>query len=211
MEPFIRPDQYNFIENQVQNIASGYATVKDEGVLNAVKSLATERVLDVITNLTSEQQHLLQQVEKVDDKEKAEGFLAQLKPYVIPFQITEQAIHKLFPKVKKLKVPPLETIDWQSISYLSWVDPGSNKRFMVLRKDNKLKGIQGSFKPAIQEGICTICNSHEEVGLFLAKEKGKVQGTYTKRGNYICVDSQTCNNNMKSLDKLHEFVERIKG
>ncbi|MUK88940.1 elongation factor G-binding protein [Ornithinibacillus sp. L9] len=210
MKPFIEVYQYNFIKMQVQNLINGYATANDEDVKHAVKSMAVERVLHLFPSMNEEQKLLLQPIETINgDKEKGEAYLTQLISYVVPFNITEQSIKKLFPKVKKLKAPALDKIDLRELSYLSWIDLNTNKKFIVTRKDNKLVGLQGSFQLANQKGICAICNHHEEVGLFLAKEKGNVQGTFTKRGNYICVDSEKCNQNITSLDKLHGLVERL--
>lgn len=46
--------------------------------------------------------------------------------------------------------------------------------------------------------------------MFLVEIKGDIQGTFVKKGNYICKDGEACNRNMKSLDKLQDFIERLK-
>ncbi|SES90595.1 FBP C-terminal treble-clef zinc-finger [Salinibacillus kushneri] len=211
MNAFIRVYQFNYIKGQVQNLVNGHSTAKDESVLNTIKSMAIERVSALFPNMNEEQKQLFQPITSIDDKEKAERFIDQLKPYVIPFNVTEQGIKKLFPKVKKLKIPALEDIDLREISYFSWVDYSANKKYIVIRRDKKLIGLQGSFTTSNQKGICSICNSYEDVGMFLVKKKGNVQGNFIKRGNYICQDSKTCNHNLMSLDKLYEFVERLNG
>ncbi|WP_042349857.1 FusB/FusC family EF-G-binding protein [Bacillus massiliigorillae] len=207
MEPFIRNDQYNFIKKQTQTLVNGHSSVNDIAVLQALKSLAIERVLNLFTDISNEQKQLLEPIVEIKDKDHAEEFLLQLKPYVIPFEeVTQQTIKKLMPKVKKLKVPSLENTDWKDISYLSWDDKGSQKRYIIARYNHKLMGLQGTFKPINKKGICTICNKLEEVGMFMTEKKGTVQGTFTKRGNYICQDSQACNANITSLDKLNDFI-----
>ncbi|CDO04728.1 Fibronectin-binding protein (FBP) [Oceanobacillus picturae] len=211
MEPFIRVDQFNFIARQAQDLVNGHSTSNEKAVLGALESMARERVLALIPAITEEQAQLLQPITLVDDKDKAERFLSQLKPYVIPFQVTEQGIKKLFPKVKKLKIPALQELDLQQLCYLSWIDYSTNKKFIVLKHNGKLTGLHGSFEMIKQKGICSICHKHEEVGLFLAHKKGKVQGTFTKKGNYICRDNETCNQNITSLDYLHDFVHRLKA
>lgn len=40
--------------------------------------------------------------------------------------------------------------------------------------------------------------------------KGPQQGTFVKRGNYICQDPQACNKNITTLDQLHDFIARNK-
>lgn len=44
MEAFIRSDQYNFIKSQAYILANGHATANDRGVIQALKSLAIEKI-----------------------------------------------------------------------------------------------------------------------------------------------------------------------
>jgi Holliday junction resolvasome RuvABC DNA-binding subunit len=211
MEPFIRSDQYNFIKMQTKILVSGHSTVNDVGVLHALKSLSIEKVLNLFSNINDDQKQLLDPIVHIKDKEDAGEFLIQLKPYVLPFKtVTEQTIKKLFPKAKKLKVPSLENMDRKELSYLGWKDKGSNKKYIVAERDNKLIGLQGTIKSANQKGICTLCNRHEEVEMFISESRGTTQGTFIKRGNYICQDSQICNQNITELDKLHDFIALLK-
>lgn len=211
MELFIRSDQYNFIKTQTQILINGHSTVNDMAVLEALKSMANEKATSLFENITEEQEQLVNPILEVEDKAQAEEFLAQLKPYVIPFKkVTEQTLKKLFPKAKKLKVPSLENIDLKEISYLGWYDKGSGKKYIVVEHQNKLKGLHGTFENSHQKGICAICNAYEEVGMFLVESKGSEQGTFIKRGNYICQDSQKCNQNLTTLDKLNDFIAQLK-
>lgn len=66
-------------------------------------------------------------------------------------------------------------------------------------------------QPIHLKGVCALCHKHSEVGMFHVKEKGKVEGTFTNRGNYICQDSQSCNNHLTSIEKVYEFVDRLRG
>ncbi|WP_010098892.1 FusB/FusC family EF-G-binding protein [Ornithinibacillus scapharcae] len=210
MEAFIRVDQYNFIKRQVQNIVNAQSTSNDHRVRSTIKSMAFERVCALFPDMTAEQEHILKQIPEIDDKEKADQFLIPLKQYVIPFAYTEQRIAKLFPKVKKLKVPKEKDLDLQEICYLSWTDYSTNQKFIVINANGKPIGLHGSFDSSRQKGICVICNGFEEVGLFLTKKKGEVQGTYSKKGNYICRDSEVCNHNIVSLDPLQRFTDLLK-
>ncbi|MED4354281.1 FusB/FusC family EF-G-binding protein [Schinkia azotoformans] len=211
MKPFIRTDQYNFIRVQARKLVNGHSTAKDPDVIKAIEDMVLENILAMFINMNDEQKQLIQPVVEIHDKEMAEKFLAQLKQYVIPFNVSEQAVRKLFPKVKKLSVPPLDKMDLRDIVYLSWFGNSTSKKYIVSSHDNKLSGIYGSFTQANQKGICSLCNGLGEVGMFLAEIKGKEQGTFTKRGNYICSDSQKCNENLTSFDKLTDFIERLKG
>lgn len=210
MEPFIRSDQYNFIRTQTQVLMNGHLSVNDRNVLHALKLITIEKVLQLFDDISDEQKQLLNPILNVEDRAGAEEFLSQVEPYVIPFKnVTEQTIKKLFRKAKKLKVPSLEEIELKELSYLGWNDIGSNKKYIVAEYDHKLIGLQGTFRNSSQKGICALCNGFEEVGLFVSESKGSEKGTFTKRGNYICQDSQTCNHNLTSLDKLHDFIERL--
>ncbi|MFE8697223.1 FusB/FusC family EF-G-binding protein [Cytobacillus sp. FJAT-53684] len=212
MEPFIRSDQFNYIKNQIQILINGYTTVNDKGVLNALKTLTDEKIIHLFNDLTEEQRQVFNPIIDIREKEQAEAFLSQLKQYVIPFKnITEQSIKKLFPKAKKLKVPSVDQLDRHEISYFGWNDTGSNKKYIVAEKNEKLVGLHGSFKNASKKGICAICHGLEEIGMFITETKGSEQGTFIRRGNYICQDSQKCNQNIKTLDKLEDFIEGMKG
>ncbi|HZG72547.1 MAG TPA: FusB/FusC family EF-G-binding protein [Chondromyces sp.] len=211
MEAFIRSEQYNFIKAQTQILINGHSTINEESVLAALKSMAEEKVLQLFPNSSEEQQQLLHPIVYIEEKAQAEKFLLKLKPYVIPFkEVTEQTIKKLFPKVKKLKVPSLEEMDRREISYVGWNDRGSNKKYIIALYENKLIGLQGTFQTNHQKGICAICNGYEEVGMFLSEGKGAEKGTFIKRGNYICQDSQICNQNLTTLDKLNNFIELLR-
>ncbi|MED0968559.1 FusB/FusC family EF-G-binding protein [Bacillus paramycoides] len=211
MEAFIRSDQYNFIKSQAYILANGHATANDRGVIQALKSLSIEKVIHVFENLTPEQKELIDTVVTVENREDAESFLLQINPYVIPFQeVTLQTLKKLFPKAKKLKLPEMEEINMKETSYLSWIDKGTSRKFIIAKNNNKFVGLQGTFQSINKKSICSLCHGHEEVGMFLVEIKGKIPGTFVKKGNYICKDSVACNHNMKSLDKLQDFIERLK-
>lgn len=210
MNPFIRSDQYNFIKKQAQILINGHMTVNDQAVLNALKSLTIEKVLELFEQLNEEQTQLLHRIVEVKEKEQAEAFLAQIKPFVVPFkQVSEQTIKKLFPKVKKLKIPSIQDIDFKEVSYLGWTDKGANKKFLVVEHNDKLVGISGGFTSSYKKGHCALCHHFEEIGMFTAFVKGATQEAFIKRGNYICQDSQKCNHNLVSLTKLEEFIALI--
>jgi len=211
MEPFIRVDQYQYIKGQLKTIVNGYATANDENVIHILKNLVFERIMEQFTQMSEDRKQIFASVLQVKDKESMQKFISQVKPFVIPFKVSEQGIKKLFPKVKKLKIPPLEDLDFREISYLSWLDCHSNKKYIVFYRNGNLSGIEGTFQLANKKGICTICNKHELVGMFLVKEKGSILGTYKNRGNYICQDSQTCNGNLMNVDRLYNFVDTVTG
>jgi len=208
IEPFIRSDQYNFIKFQVKHLVQSFSTLKDQDVLKAIAYSS----LDKIINLFLEYDHYRESFEKILEIKsdiQASHFLDELRPYVIPFRtVSDKTIEKLFPKAKKLKLPPME-LELKDISYLGWYDMRSERKYLVFDYNGKLVGINGTFRNTTK-GICSLCNGHEEVGLFMANVKSGKE-TYTNRGNYICNDSQKCNKNIKTLDKLYQFIEIVKS
>lgn len=210
MEPFIRSDQFHFIKRQAQILINGHSSVNDRNVLQALKGLSSDKTYGRFEDLTDEQRALLEPIASVHDKTSAELFLENIEAFVIPFKtVTQDHVKRLFPKVKKLKVPSLHETDLRELTYLSWEDKGTNRKYIVTERNGKLSGVYGTFTPIYQKGICAICNGLEEVGMFLSETKGAVQGTFTKRGNYICQDSDICNQNLMDYTELHDFIDHI--
>ncbi|NRS19089.1 FusB/FusC family EF-G-binding protein [Brevibacillus sp. HB1.4B] len=207
MEPFIHTHQYHFIKSRVQAIMNAFATSTDVNVIRARKEIAHEEIFQLFPNMTEEQKEVLHPIDSIKEKAEGKQFLHQLSPYVIPFPApTESSIKKLFPKVKKLKVSNLAEIDFSEISYVSWLDTATDKKYIVAYHEGKLIGIHGQFTNVNKKGVCALCNRFEEIGMFVLEAKGSGDGTYLKKGNYICQDSATCNQNIISLDKLNDFI-----
>lgn len=209
-EQFMRNDQYNFIKRQIQYLVNGHATVNDQHVIGALESLSIEKVHDLFTDLTEGQKEILNRVAEVDDKEEAEQLLSELESYIIPFtKPSEQKLKKLFPKVKKLKLPA-EGLDYNRMSFLSFDDIGTKKRYMIAPTQKGMIGLSGTYEETNVKQICAICNRLTNVCMFMTKTKGESIGTYTKKGNYICQDADNCNHSIVDLDKLYRFIENIK-
>ncbi|WP_299741210.1 FusB/FusC family EF-G-binding protein [uncultured Rossellomorea sp.] len=210
MEPFIRNDQYNFIAYQTQVLINGYSTVNDLGVLQALKGLVKDKVTNLFDGLSQAQQDILDPIGDISDTDHAEDLLIGLKPYVIPFpSVSDASLKKLFPKVKKLKTPDWANIDFRDLSYLGWNDYGQERKYIVAEYEGKLKGFKGTFKSSSKKGICTICNSFGSIGFYMSESKTSSQGTFVKKGNYICQDSDECNEKLKDKEKLDDFIQRI--
>ncbi|MGM7724530.1 FusB/FusC family EF-G-binding protein [Metabacillus sp. Hm71] len=210
MEPFIKSYQFHFIKKQTQILLNGHSSTKDPGVLSALKLIAIEKVYELFPDLNKEQEQLLYFIQTIKEKQQAETFLHGLKPYVIPFkEISDKSLKNLFPKVKKLKLPNLEKIDFTEISYLGWTDQASERKYLVFVKENKLIGIKGTFKNSHKKGICSLCNSHGQIGMFITESKPSVKGTYINKGQYICQDSMECNQKLINNEKLTDFIEHM--
>lgn len=190
---------------------NGHMRVNDTGVLNAVEGLAEERAKERLTELPDEVRKLFAKIGEVVDNDSFDRFREQLLPFVIPFpEPKEQQLKKMFPKVKKLNPPNLSSIEWRDLTYLGWNDSGSNRKYLVWEESGKLQGIFGQFKPLGKKGVCAICNGLDEVGLFLSETRHSGGETYTKRGNYICVDSEACNRRLDDPERLGQFIGTIR-
>ncbi|PTH31020.1 hypothetical protein BU586_07755 [Staphylococcus agnetis] len=81
----------------------------------------------------------------------------------------------------------------------------------VKQRVNQLKGMYGDLSPTKVKGFCKICNAESYVSLFLNQSKhNKKEGTYTKKGDYICYDSVACNGQLEDITRLYHFIEQTK-
>ncbi|MGD7024418.1 FusB/FusC family EF-G-binding protein [Rossellomorea vietnamensis] len=212
MKPFIRNDQFNFIKAQTKVLINGHVNANDPGVMKALKAVTLEKVLSLLPAPSEEEHDLLSSIASIKDKQDAENYLAKLKPFVIPFrEVSDKTLQKLFPKVKKLKLPNLENVDLREVTYLGWNDIGQERKYLVTEDNGKLIGMRGTFKNHSQKGVCTICNSIGEIGMFITESKAAANGTYRNRGNYICQDSQACNRSLQSEEKLKAFIQHLQN
>lgn len=204
--PFLTVANVRLIEQQVSKILGAKSSSKDPEVLNAVKGLAVAEIEEKLPHATEE---ILHAVRMISDRTDAELFIESLKRYTIPFKaISEKGLQKLFRKDKKLKLPKLELIDWYSLSYLSWLDSGTHRQYIVIEKDGAFMALRGISQPQYAtKGICAICHQHGAVHLFTATVKGSAD-MYTSYSNYICDDVATCNMHVTDHAALEAFVAR---
>ena len=211
MERFIRSDQYHYIKNQAHTLLNGHRTTNDAAVTQALISITYEKVLELFSELTLEQEQLITQVREVKDETEAILYFSRLKQYVIPFpKLSDEEIKHLFPKRKKLKIPALDEIDGTDVSYIGWNDPGANRKYIITHVNGELTGLSGYYKPLQQKSICAIWREHEKVGLFTTTLKGGDDVESISRGHYICHHSHKCNENIQSREHLDAFIHRMK-
>nr|WP_106781708.1 FusB/FusC family EF-G-binding protein [Lysinibacillus timonensis] len=208
---FMSVEQYQFVKKQAKKIINAYTTSKDQNVIEAVQALVQEEINNKLTFNDIEEQLLLQPIFNIQTKEQLDQFSDTIKQYVEPFIVpTDNQIKKLFPKDKKVKLPNMDIIDLKEVSYLSWVDSGTNRKYIVYYEEGILKGVRGVFTHSEKMGICSVCNQHSKVGLLLVSKNGAQLGTYTKRGNYICENSESCNEALTDFNHFIEFVDNLK-
>ncbi|SOC41865.1 FusB/FusC family EF-G-binding protein [Ureibacillus acetophenoni] len=208
---FMTVEQYQLVKNQAKKILNTVTTSKDQNVIQAVQALVQEEIDAKLTFQDIEEQLILQPIFTIQSKEQLELFLESIKQYVEPFKVpTDNQIKKLFPKDKKVKLPKLDGMDFREVTYLSWFDAGTNRKYIVFYEDGVLKGVRGVFDHTEKKGICTVCNRHSKVGLLLVSKNGTQLGTYTKKGNYICENSEICNEELTDINRLKEFVDNLR-
>ncbi|MEK3723233.1 FusB/FusC family EF-G-binding protein [Paenibacillus sp. FSL H8-0034] len=216
IKPFIRNHQYNMIKKQTDLLQRACNTVSDPKVVEAVRYSAATKIIEAFPDAVELQKQILEQISTLKTTEQFQHYLHSMEPYLEPFeQVTETQMKKLFPKNKKLKVPDLAVIDNRYVTYLGWTDIATNKLFMVYHLNGKLVGVEGKYTPMNKKSNCFLCNRHEEVALFSAISKWKPANAspdyYRAIGNYLCVNSDTCNNNITDVTTLEKFIYDIVG
>lgn len=210
MEPFIQPFQYNFIRSQVDSMIQQLSAVHDPDVRDAVVYSAAKKIFDLLPVLTAEQEELLMKVRTVQNEADSTSYLEDIQPVVRSFpSITETQLQQLFRKTKKLRHPPLHSIDFLKTTYLSWNDTGNKKKFFVYPLKGEWVGIEGTYLPTIQKGICTICNQYSDVTLVSARTNPSAD-QYRAIGNYICIDSDHCNEQVTNPTALEKLLSKMK-
>ncbi|MCC2753114.1 FusB/FusC family EF-G-binding protein [Enterococcus gallinarum] len=207
----IEPYQFHFIKHQVQQLVRTYQSVNDRHTIRTVEMLTEEAIQPFFSEEDKEAQSLIRQFfDSSLTMSKSLTILEALKKNVRPFQVPSvKQTEKLFRKVKKLKVPDFSQTDLRDYTYLAWDDIGSQSKFMIVNTQKGYQGIYGHLSIEVKKGICPLCQHESTVSMFLSLTKSGGDGTYTKRGNYICRDSEQCNQQMEQRETLDEFVSLL--
>ncbi|MFC4653202.1 FusB/FusC family EF-G-binding protein [Lactococcus nasutitermitis] len=198
--------EYNRIKYLTFDLLNAYHSVNDSTTLEAVYA----QIVNEIKNL-SEAPEIEQFLNALSNRRlstaQAEKLLESLKALVEPFLLPSATqISKIFKKVKKLQQPNTEALDLRNYSYFAWNEIASGRKYIITQDGQGFYGtISGSRK-----NICSICQQTSQVTQFLAVTKSKADGTYTKQGNYICLDSEKCNQQMQTIEGLEKFIETIR-
>ncbi|WP_040952691.1 FusB/FusC family EF-G-binding protein [Gorillibacterium massiliense] len=214
-QPFIRNHQYNAIKKQVDFLQTTVNTVSDPKVVESVRYNAPIKALEAFPHASEQERQLLEKISALSSAAECQSYLQFLEPYRLSFpEVSAKQLAKLYPKVKKLKLPDLETTDYRRITYLGWLDIAMTKMYLVYSLDGKMVGIDGRFTPA-NKGVCFLCNRHSEVALFTAVSKDRPANAspdyYKAIGNYVCMDSAVCNQNITDVAPLEKFIGEVMG
>lgn len=209
-ERFIENHQFNFIREQVEMIRDSRKKSLPPSVLKAVIDLANAKIAFLFPEATPARLSMLD-VSKLQTDEAYDRFIDELRPHVRSFpQVSEQQVKKMFPKQKKLRLPDEANLNMNRISYLSWNDLRSNRKYILCEKNHQLIGIECKASANTKRNICAFCNQLAEVSYCVTVTKAKQAKNpdyYKAIGTYICTDSASCNENMTNLDALMTFVE----
>ena len=210
LERFIENHQFNFIQEQVEIIRDSRKKSLPTSVLQAVIDLANAKIAYLFPEATPSQLAMID-VSTLQTDESYDMFIDGLRPHVRSFpHVSEQQVKKLFPKQKKLRLPDGEDLNVNRMSYMSWNDLRSNRKYIVCEKDRQLVGIECKASSNTKKNICAFCNQFAQVSYCVTITKAKQAKNpdyYKAIGTYICTDSASCNEHMTNLDALMTFVE----
>lgn len=209
--PFIHNHQFNYIQKQANFLIKTLRSVVDPKVLETVRYTVGTNVIGVFdeltSELTSEQKHLLESLSTYDTPHNVQLYLNELEAYLIPFpHISAKQIQKLFPKAKKLKLPDLESINYEHTTYLRWIDIATSRLFIVYSHEGKFFGIEGRITASNKKGYCMFCHRHQELGFFNVKTKKHSPDHFSAIGQYVCMDNDACNHSISDITMLEKFL-----
>lgn len=215
MEAFIKKHQYNYINRCLHELNSTFKNSVDKNVIETNKAYLYEKILSMFESLSDRQKELLD-ITKIDDPLFIDKYIASLVEYVYGMpEVTNTQLTKLFKKEKKLKLPDKSILDLKKV-YLGWIDNSSGKLFIAYNLNGKLLGMAcrvTSFTPK-SGNICTLCNhigSESEVAFVspLCKTSDTGEGAYRSIGFSLCLDSQSCNERITSVEQLERILKDV--
>ncbi|ANS73771.1 elongation factor G-binding protein [Paenibacillus yonginensis] len=212
LTPFMENHEFNLIKRLLGRLEYNIKTTADQKVISAIRHTTWTRVMEMFPAMTEEQKRFFDRIPTLNRAEEFHAYLSELESCVTAFpQVTEQQLKKLYPKIKKLKLPPLSELDFRFLTYIGWADISTNKLFIVYNLDGKMTGIEGRFTPTNKKGVCCLCNKHEEVAFVTAqtKAKGPALDHFGRVGNYMCIDSAKCNQNITDVSQLERFMKDV--
>ena len=202
----LTPYEYWYCEQQISELVSAYHSVNDKQTVVTLQTLIQGKTEEFFGRNPLLAAYWEQFMNTALTRDKFEKLFEEMKQFVIPMAIpSTKQIEKSFRKVKKMQHPDLEAKDFRELSYLGWNDSGTNRKYLLRKIDGRFVGAYGSFSTDVQKGHCAICNQISTVAFFLATTKSAGDGTYTKKGNYICTDSDQCNRQLTQIETLERF------
>lgn len=208
----IQPYQYMKINDIVYNLVHQYQSVNDLRTIGVLQDLAAEEIHDTVPGNDPAITQLISNIMDRRLRHRAtETMVKTLQEFVVPFVAPDKKqIQQTFRKTKKLTLPDLTVVDWRDYTFFAWNDIATRRKYILYYEQDQLLGLVGDVSSPVIRGYCSICQHEENVTMFLALNKRHGDGRYTKKGNYICVDSLQCNRNLYERALFDKFVTTIK-
>ncbi|MGO3468919.1 MAG: FusB/FusC family EF-G-binding protein [Weissella hellenica] len=209
----IQPYQYMKVNDIVYNLVHQYQSVNDLRTVSALQELAAEEIRETIPGDEPIVEQLILNIMDRRLRHRAtEKMVQTLQAFIVPFATpNKKQIQQTFKKAKKLMLPDLSVVDWRDYTFFAWNDVATRRKYILYYEQEELLGLVGDVSSPIVRGYCSICQHEENVTMFLALNKRHGDGRYTKKGNYICVDSLQCNRNLHERVLFDRFVTTIKN
>lgn len=208
----IQPYQYMKVNDIVYKLVHQYQSVNDLRTVSALQELAAEEIRDTIPGNEPVVEKLISNIMDRRLRHRAtEKMVQELQEFIVPFSApNKKQIQQIFKKTKKLTLPDLSIVDWRDYTFFAWNDVATRRKYILYYEQAELLGLVGDISSPVVRGYCSICQHEENVTMFLALNKRHGDGRYTKKGNYICVDSLQCNRNLHERILFDRFVSTIK-
>ena len=195
--------QMHLIEKQAMKLLNSLSTSKDEKVLATVRGL-----IDTTLTEAGVPRSIIEEVLTLQNRQQLEPFFISVKEKVQLFpEVSEQVVKRLWKKEKKLKAPKVTN---PQVTFVAWDDTSTRTRFFVYEQEGELTGVKGVLSTEQIKGVCALCRQHQSLSLFTTKEKGQIEGTYKKYSQYICADTEKCEQGIDTEEKLYSFMETVK-
>lgn len=216
MKAFIKKHEYNYIRKRLNDLKNAYKSCVDINVIESTKAYIYEEILNIFSSLSNEEKEMLD-IRGLNDPLhidiQTDKYLTQLNEYVYGMpSITNGQINRLFKKEKKLKLPSQNLQDLKNI-YLGWVDKSTNKLFVAYNMNGNLIGMACRITNYDSNAShnCVLCNrvgKGKEVA-FVSPICKTNNTSYRSIGFDICLDSQTCNERLTSIERLEEILKDV--
>lgn len=111
-----------------------------------------------------------------------------------------------------MKLPDLQSFDFRYVTYLAWMDIAANKLFIVYPHEGQFIGVEGRMLPLHKKGYCLFCNRQQELAFLNVKTKPELAAAdnLASVGQYVCMDSQGCNQSITDIGALERFILSVR-
>lgn len=211
MKAFIQPYQYNILKKELARLLNVVYFAGDFRVYAATKQTLLERVHSLFSDMTPTQAVHFDGITEIKGQKELNAFLEQLRAYVIPFpELGSTDLRRLFKKEKKLLMPDLSPEQFNLLTYFGWRDLATNTIYIVYPLHGRMIGVKCRYYAGdmSQRNVCCICQEPQkgsEVGLLVARTNATA---YKTVGNYICLNSTQCNQQLTNIEVLESFLTR---